>query len=396
MMRDPFERIKIGDEAEIVHTITEKDIEAFAQLTGDNNPLHMSEDFALQTTFRKRVVHGMLTASFISTIIGTKLPGEGALWYEQHLQFLTPVRVGEKIKVKAQVKHKSPAQRIITLSTTVFNEQGKKVINGEAKVKIIQPILQEKKMLKKTKGAVIISGAGRGIGAAVAKVLAENGYPVVINYSRSEREAKEVVRNIQSKGGKAIIFQADISERTQVDAMITKTIKEFGVIFGVVNNASLGLNEKDFLQLNWEEVQQYIDVQIKGAFNICQGVMPSLLNHKEGCIVNIASIVSDDVPPVKLLPYTLTKATLVSLTRCLAAEFGPQQIRVNCVSPGMTITDMVADISEKVKIVNRLKTPLRRLAQPEDIAHVVSFLFSEKASHVTGETIRVCGGQTMM
>src|SRR3989338_6676456 len=240
MMRDPFERIKIGDEAEIVHTITEKDIEAFAQLTGDNNPLHMSEDFALQTTFRKRVVHGMLTASFISTIIGTKLPGEGALWYEQHLQFLTPVRVGEKIKVKAQVKHKSPAQRIITLSTTVFNEQGKKVINGEAKVKIIQPILQEKKMLKKTKGAVIISGAGRGIGAAVAKVLAENVYPVVINYPRRKREAKEVVRNIQSKVGKAIIFQADISERTQVDAMITKTIKEFGVIFGVVNNASLG------------------------------------------------------------------------------------------------------------------------------------------------------------
>jgi len=135
---DRLDSISVGDEAEILHTITEVDVDAFSKLTGDDNPLHMDEQFAASTSLRKRVVHGMLTASFISTIIGTKLPGKGAMWFEQRTQFLSPVRIGERIRVWAKVKQKSVSQRVVVLETLVFGSDGRKVIEGEAKVKIIK------------------------------------------------------------------------------------------------------------------------------------------------------------------------------------------------------------------------------------------------------------------
>src|SRR5258708_7018459 len=186
-MSDPFDQIVEIQEAEIFHTITLEDIDAFARLTGDTNPLHMSDEFAAQTNFRQRVGHGMLTASFISTMIGTKLPGAGALWYEQHLRFLAPARVGEKIRIWAQVKHKSVGQRVLTIETVVFGNDRRRLIEGEAKVKMLET--QEKRNTKNRKtvrGAVIVSGASRGIGAAIVRELSSRGFPVLINYLRSK------------------------------------------------------------------------------------------------------------------------------------------------------------------------------------------------------------------
>jgi 3-oxoacyl-[acyl-carrier protein] reductase len=145
-MTDRFETIQVGDEAEISRVITAADVDAFVTLTGDTNPLHTDEAYAAQTSFQQPVVHGMLTASFISTIIGTKLPGEGALWYEQQLRFIAPVRVGEQIRVWAKVTHKSAAQRIVLLETVVFGEGGRRVIEGQGKVKIL---IREEPDLKK-------------------------------------------------------------------------------------------------------------------------------------------------------------------------------------------------------------------------------------------------------
>ena len=137
MLEDRFDTIHVDDEAEILHVITTKDVDTFVELTGDNNPLHVDDDFASKTTFKKRIVHGMLTASFISTIIGTKIPGPGSLWYEQQIRFLAPVRIGSRIRVWAKVLHKSISQRIIVLETVIFDEQERRVIEGEAKVKVL-------------------------------------------------------------------------------------------------------------------------------------------------------------------------------------------------------------------------------------------------------------------
>ena len=396
MSEDRFEKIAVGDEAEIFHTITANDLDSFAEVTGDINPLHMDDSYAATTSFKKRVVHGMLTASFISTMIGTKLPGKGSLWYEQRLRFLAPARIGENIRVWAKVKHKSLSMRIITIETLVFGDGERKLIEGEAKVKVLKPEMKDKSNLEiQEKGAVIITGASRGIGAAIAKELALAGYPVVVNYNKSTSHSEDIVRHINAQKGKAVAFQANVIDRNSVHGMVDFAIDKFRYISGIVNNASPPIHSMDFAQISWADIQTHIDVQIKGAYHLCQAVLPHLLEAKKGVIVNMSSIVADNVPPAKWMPYTMAKAALVSFSRSLAVEYGPKGIRVNCVSPGMTQTDLIADVPEKAKMVAKMQTTLRRLAVPEDIAGVVSFLFSDKAKHITGENIRVCGGIIM-
>ena len=396
MKIDKFEKITVGDEAEVFHTITAKDVDSFVNLTGDNNPLHVDEDYASRTIYNTPVVHGMLAASFISTIIGTKLPGPGSLWYEQQIRFVAPVRIGTKIRVWAKVRHKSNSQRILVLETVVFDENERRVIEGEAKIKM----LQEEKIAggtvsEKQTGAIIVSGAGRGIGASIARGLAAEGYPVVVNYFKSAGQAEMLVEEITKNGGRAIACRADVSNDREVKKMVDQTLSSFDNIYGIVNNASGPIEMKDFAELAWDDVQSHIDIQLKGSFNVTQSVLPCFLSQGFGVIVNIASIVADNIPPAKWLPYNIAKSALVTFSKTLAAEYGPQGIRSNCVSPGMTQTDLIADIPEKAKMVAKMQTPLRRLATPEDIAKTVSFLLSEKTSFITGQNIRVCGGMVM-
>ena len=145
METDPFLKFKVGDKVSITHAITAKDVDNFANLTGDDNPLHMSDEFAREHLFGERVVHGMLSASFISTIICTKIPGRGALWQSQTLEFKGPARIGDTIKVEAEVTYRSEAQRILVLAISVDNQKGEPLIRGEAKVKVL-------KLNKKKKG----------------------------------------------------------------------------------------------------------------------------------------------------------------------------------------------------------------------------------------------------
>lgn len=140
MGQDNFDKIQIGDEAEIVHKITRQDLDTFVNLTGDDNAVHVDENFASRTILKRTIVHGMLSASFISTLIGTKLPGKGALWFEQHTRFIEPVHVGETIRVWAKVKQKSNAMRVLVLDVIVYNDENKKVIVSESKVKSVKPL----------------------------------------------------------------------------------------------------------------------------------------------------------------------------------------------------------------------------------------------------------------
>lgn len=424
MSLDTFDSIAIGDEAELFHIISENDVNLFAKLTGDNNPLHMDEAFASRTSFKHRVVHGMLTASFISAMIGTKLPGAGSLWYEQQLYFMAPARIGDKIRVVAKVKQKSLSQRILQIETSVFDESGRKLIEGEAKVKLLKPeiagghlseemgqravrvpgarqesqiplVKREQVFKENHKGAVIVTGASRGIGAAIAIDLALSGFPVVVNFITNSSKAEDIVDRIRANNGKAIAYRADLTNIVAIKSMVDFTLEEFGTIFGVVNNATPPIDNLAFSQISWDDIQYQIDVQVKGAFHLCKTIIPHLLNAQKGVIVNIASTYADNVPPIKMMSYVIAKSALLSFSRSLAVEYGPKGININCVSPGMTETGLIANLPEKAKLLAKMNSPLRRLGLPEDIAGVVSFLFSDKGRHITGENIRVCGGIIM-
>jgi len=394
MAEDRFQQIQVGDVEEFFHVITEEDVNAFASLTGDRNPLHMSESFAQNTQFRKRVVHGMLTASFISTMIGTKLPGEGALWFEQSFKFLSPVRIGERIRIWAKVLQKSEARRIIVLETKVYGDDNRLTISGEGKVEVVKTQEDKKYDLKcsSEKPAVIVTGASRGIGAVTAFKLAEAGYKVVVNYNKDEQSAYRVVEKIALAGGKAIAVQADVSQQDQAELLVARALAEFGDLDGVVNNASPAINIAEFQNLTWESFQRQIDVHVKGAFHVIQAALPIFLKKGRGAIVNMGSISASNVPPINMVPYCLCKAAICSLTRGLAVEYWVKGIRVNTVSPGMTETDLIADVPTKSKLFAKMSAPLRRIATPDNIADVVVFLISEKSQHMTGQNISVCGG----
>lgn len=386
----------MGQTAELTHEVTEKDIRAFYELTGDDNPLHMDENYAAKTRFKKRVAHGILTASFLSTVVGTQLPGKGSLWLSQTIRFILPVRVGDIIKVIVRVRHKSPALRVVVLDTEILNQNGQKVLEGEAKVQVLPEVKEEVSMNNISKGAAIITGASRGIGAATALRLAEDRLKVIINYHTSQEEAQTVLNRILEMGKQGCIFQADVRNYDEVERMIQYAREECSTIDVLVNNASSKIISQDFQETTWEDIQSHIDTQVKGMFNTCKAVIPIMEAQKRGKIINIGTIFTDNVPPAKLYGYVLAKSAVVALTRCLAAEFGPKGININCVAPGMTETTLIADLPESVKRVTSLRTPLRRLAKPEDIANVISFLASDAADYMTGETIRVCGGQVMI
>ncbi len=389
-----FDEIEVGWTTSFQHAISQDDVLTFAKLTGDFNPLHLNEEFARKTAFGKPVVYGMLSASFISTMIGMLVPGKGALWTSQTLEFLKPAFVGDTITVSATVKQKSVATRVLVLDVAIVNQHRQTLISGSSNVRLLK--LEESVATPKKNRTILITGASRGIGAASAMLLASRGHSILLNYHSNENEAHEVARAIQAAGGNARTIRADVSDLIQVEHLVAEGTDAFGAIDGFVHCASPPTVPQPFSETSWQNVQQHLDTQLRGAFNCAQLLLPKMAENKSGSIVFLGSIYSDGVPPTQLMPYIVTKAALSAFARSLAVEYGPKGIRVNVLSPGMTQTSMIANVPDKTKMLTKMQTPLRRLAEPQDVANSVDFLMSDAATHITGETLRVCGGITMV
>ncbi len=390
-----FEDIKVGDVVQLKHLLTQKDVETFAALTGDFNPLHVDEEFAKRTLFQKPVVHGMLSASFISTMIGMGLPGAGALWMSQTLEFLSPAHIGDTLCVVATVKQKSDALRVLLLKILICNQRGQELIKGESSIKVLELKSEEKDMDANKGKTVLITGAGGGIGGATALKLAQAGHTVVLNYHSASGPVEEIVKQIQAGGGKAISFKGDITQAEEAEKLFATSEKSFGPIHAVVHCASPDNTPQPFDKLDWKAFQEQLDVNVKGAFHCVRAALPKMLAVKSGDLIFVGTVYTDGVPPPQQSRYIVAKSALTSLARCLAVEYGPSDIRVNVVAPGMTQTGMIADLPDKVKMLTKMQTPLRRLAEADDVAQTIVFLLSPGARHITGQTIRVCGGSVM-
>lgn len=388
--------INTGDKAEIKHIITEEDIKRFVELTGDDNKLHIDNEFASKTAFKKPVVHGMLGASFISTVIGTKIPGDGALWYAQNLEFLLPIRVGDEITVIAEVIKKYERDNLIELRTDIFNQHKQKVTTGIAKVKILEQKddkdITSKKVVRKI---VLVVGGTGGIGRATCLQLAKDGFDVIVHYNQNEEYARQIKDDIEKMGRKVMTVRADIVNDFQVKEMIEKISRRFDTVTVLVNCSTIKIQHIKFALLEWNDIQRHIDMNIKGSFNLIKHIMPFMEKEGYGKVINVTTQ-SVETPNPQWLHYITAKSGLTGFSKALAVELAPKGIRVNMVSPGMTDTELIADIPEKVRLLTEARTPLKRLAKPEDIACVISFLASERSDFLTGETIRVNGGQVMI
>jgi len=239
----------------------------------------------------------------------------------------------------------------------------------------------------------LISGSSRGIGRAIAVMLAEHGCDVVVNYLSNESAAQEVVREIRKLGRRAMACRADVSKREECWQMVETAQKEFGPIQILVNNAGI-TRDKSFLKLSPEHWREVIVTHLDGAFNLTGKLLPSMIESKWGRVINITSIVGQ-VGNFGQTNYAVAKGGLMAFTKTLAREVALKGVTVNAVSPGFIETDMTAAVPPNVLETVKQMTPVGRLGKAEEVAAAVCFLAGPKASFITGTIINVNGGMYM-
>ena len=235
-----------------------------------------------------------------------------------------------------------------------------------------------------------VTGASRGIGRAIAKKLAQDGYRVGINYLKEEGKANTLVDELRALGYEAMAVQADVSDAAAVTAAIRAVERTFSSVDVLVNNA--GIAQQDLFQYTDATLwRRLFAVNVDGAYHTIQAVLPDMIARRSGSIVNISSMWGLRGASCEV-GYSATKAAVIGLTRSLAMELAPSHIRVNCVAPGVIHTDMVDKLGEETMESLREQTPLGRLGTPEDIAQAVSFLAGDSASFITGQVLTADGG----
>jgi 3-oxoacyl-[acyl-carrier protein] reductase len=245
-----------------------------------------------------------------------------------------------------------------------------------------------------TSRVVLVTGASKGLGRAIAEKLAADGHRVVVNYFNSTREAESVVASIAAGGGQALALKADVREPAQIAALLDETRSYFGgPVEVLINNATGPQPMKPLEAYTWQEFQDQLDFFVKAPVLLTQAILPEMKKVRWGRIINIGSEVVE-LGNADFSAYVAAKGAMLGLTRAWASEFGPWQITVNNVAPGWIPVERHADTPQSSLDGYAAQLPLRRQGVPADIADAVAFIASDASRFITGQTLAVNGGNT--
>jgi 3-oxoacyl-[acyl-carrier protein] reductase len=236
----------------------------------------------------------------------------------------------------------------------------------------------------------LVTGSSRGIGSGIARELGAEGAEVVVNYRSSEGEAYDTVDAVEDAGGEAIAVQADVTDKSAIEAMRNEVHEQFGPVDVLVNNAGITV-DRTMENMTQEDWQRVIDVNLGGVFNCTKTFYEDVRDAEKGRLINIASVVGQQ-GNYGQANYATTKSGLFGFTRTLALELAHENSTANCVAPGFVKTDMLDDVSDRVKEKILERIPLSRFAEVEDITGIVRFLASEDSSYMTGQILAANGG----
>ena len=246
------------------------------------------------------------------------------------------------------------------------------------------------------KGQVaIVTGGSRGIGGACSRLLASRGVRVVLSYHNQTDRAEKLVAEIRQAGGDALAVQSDIRESEQIRHLFEQTIATYHRVDIVVSNAPVGYVGKSFREISWEEYRSVVDGELKAAFEVAKAAIVPMIAQRHGRLIFISSGLAKQHPIPGKVASATAKASVSTFVRYIAEELGSSGITANAVAPGLVETEINQDMPKEEKARIAAMTPLRRIAEPEDIARVVAFLAGEDAGFLTGITIPVNGGLAM-
>ena len=240
------------------------------------------------------------------------------------------------------------------------------------------------------KQVVLVTGASRGIGKAIALKYAENGYNVAINYVSDKTDTEGLSKECKEKGAESLILKADVSKTEDVENFVKKVIEKFGKIDVLVNNAGI-TRDGLLMRMKEEDFDKVIETNLKGTFLVTKAVTPYMMKKKNGRIVNLSSVVGV-TGNAGQCNYSASKAGIIGFTKSVAKELASRNIRANAVAPGFIDTDMTSVLSDEVKANINAQIPMKRMGTAREIANVVYFLGSEESSYITGQVINIDGG----
>ncbi len=240
----------------------------------------------------------------------------------------------------------------------------------------------------------LVTGASRGIGTACAIALAKSGYNIILNYNKSEEKAKNLAQIIADNYSvDVLIYKADVSDKAQVDEMVKEALSRFERIDVLVNNAGISLS-KLFTDTTVDEWNNVIGVNLSSVYNVTHAVLPCMISAHRGSVINISSMWGQ-VGASCEVAYSASKAGVIGLTKALAKEVAPSNVRVNCVAPGVIMTDMMSEYSEDDLELIKEEIPMCQFGTAKNVADAVAFLASDKAQYITGQVLSVNGGMVV-
>ena len=378
---------QVGDSRSIDHTFSAEELQAFARLTGDINPLHVDKAYAERTPAGGQVIHGMLAAAFISTLIGVHIPGAGALWNSFQINWRKMIRVGDALRLEARIVavHAATSTVDLEICGTCNSEV---YLDAKARVMIMSNS-QSGKTMELSGKRVLVTGASGLLGNAICDAIAVTGAQLVL-WGRDQMRLNALKNKF---GDMATCQTVDLLDSSAIETALAKTLSS-GPVFGFIHAAAAPLvfsavsaaENHAQLKLHWA-------VGVAAFNQIARGVTVSMPDG--GIIIAVLSQAMLDVPPPKLSAYVSAKLATWGLVRAYAAELGPKGVRCNAVSPGMMDTPYTREMPVRVKQVEAASNPSRRLCRPEDVADAILYLASSRAGFVNGVNLPVTGGARM-
>ncbi len=389
--------IHVGKKIFLEKKIDKSLVNQFVKLSGDNNPIHVDEKYVKKTVYKKIVAHGMLSESFLSTIIGTKLPGKGSLWIEKEVKFLKIVRLDDYITFCAEVISIDEQNRIAIINVSAKNQFGEKVIESLNKVlipdnckisknnkkkirkKIIKPI-------KKNKKTVLLLGASGGIGLETLQMLLRDGYIVYCQYYTDSYFLKKLKRKYKNK---IFLLRLDINNNKSIKNFLDK-INKINLTH-LINCIIPKIYNISFEDIKKKDFEYYFSGVFYNLIEIINNVTKTFIRNNFGNIIDISTVYLK-IPEKNFLPYITYKGAMKHFIKGLSVELSGYNIRSNLITAGVTNTQQISNLSRRQKLLISAKTPLKRIAEPKDISNTIKYLASDESSFVNGATINVDGG----